>query len=360
MKYYVGYIIFILIQSICFYSIPYYSKKIKNKLFIVLSCFELIVFTGLRADNVGADTLAYVSALDIYSYLNFNDLISTGNVYPYRFEWGYLWITKICAYLDIGHTFFLFIISVLIYVPTYRFFHQYSPYTFLSATIYFGLGLFGYSLGIFRQFLAMSIVLCGIEYIFQRNLIKWSLIILVSTMFHTTSLMCFCLYFIYKLNFKKMFFITLILQPILYISSRPILYFITSFFPAYFSYLGTWHDEIYGSMSMFIVYDLILIASYLYYIKVNNALSLEKSFINFIPLLCCVQAMAYAFPMLGRAIPYFSIFLTVTIPVIIKDMFPARQALVIATVSSFLFVLLFIYQNIDNTYILPFKFFWEI
>ena len=359
MKYYIGYLIFIFIQSICIYSLSCYSKNTKDKLFVFLSCFELIVFTGLRADNVGADTLVYLSAIDTYSFFNINELLTISNIYPYRFEIGYLWITKVCAYLGMGHTAFLMLISILIYIPTYRLFYRYSPYPILSIAIYFGLGLFGYSLGIFRQYVAISIVLLGINYVLQKRLMKWTVVIVVAMLFHTSVILCYPLYFISRLKFQRIFFFTIILQPILYFGGRSIIVFLSLLVSKYLIYIGSQYDELQGSTSMIIIYNILLFICYLYNKKRNIVGQSMNFFINGLCFLCCIQAMAYTFPILGRAIPYFSIFITVTIPVIIKDMFPPRQAIVIAAVCSFLFVLLFIYQNIDNTYILPFKFFWE-
>ena len=358
MGYYIGYLIVVFIQSIYIDALSCYSKNKKNKIFIILSCFELIIFTGLRADNVGADTLVYISAVDTYSYFNIKELITIGNIYPYRFEIGYLWITKISAYLGFSHTFFLIIISVLIYIPTHQFFYRYSPYPILSIAIYFGLGLFEYSLGIFRQYIAISIVLLGINYILKKQLIKWTIIVGISMLFHTSAILCYPLYFISHFIFKKIFLLTIALQPILYFISVPLIVFFTLFFPKYFTYFGK-NNELNGTTSMLIIYNILLIIYYLYNKQRNIVVYSMNFFINSLAILCCIQAMAYAFPILGRAIPYFSIFITVTIPRIIKDMFPPRQALVIVAACSLLFILLFIYQNIDNTYILPFRFFWE-
>lgn len=358
MKHYVGYIIFVFIQSIYIYGLSCYSKATKKKLFTILSCLELIIFTGLRADNVGADTLVYVSAIDTYSCFDFNNLITIGSIYPYRFEIGYLWITKICAYLGIGHTTFLILMSVLIYAPTYILFYRYSPYPILSIAIYFGLGLFEYSLGIFRQYIAISILLLGINFILQKRLLRWTICLGIAMLFHTSAVLCYPLYFIYHFKLKRIFWLTIVLQPILHFASVSIIVFFTSFFPKYFTYFGK-NDELSGTTSMLIIYNILLGICYLYNQKRDVLVDSMNFFVSCIAVLCCIQSMAYAFPILGRAIPYFSIFITVTIPVIIKDMFPPRQALVIAAVCSVLFVLLFIYQNIDNTYILPFKFFWE-
>ena len=359
MVYYISYIIIIAIQGIYFYSLSNYKEDKKKKFFLILSCIELIVFTGIRNDTVGADTSVYVSALDLYSYFNLKELVVAGNFYPNNFELGYLWITKISAFLDLNYSIFLTIIAICIYTPTFKFFYKYSPYPFLSIAIYFGLGLFSYSLGIFRQFIAMSVILCGIEYIIQRNLLKWTLTIGISTLFHTTGLICYLMYFLYNFNFKKMFYITIFLQPVLYIASRPVLSFFISFFPAYYRYLGTWRDEVNSSMTMIIVYNLMLMGCYLYDIKTIHKESCSRLFINSVPLLCCIQAMAYSFAMLGRAIPYFSIYITIAIPIMLKELFSPRQSIVMAIILDVLFILLFLYTNLDNQYILPFKFFWE-
>lgn len=359
MIYYIGYIILIAIQGIYIYSLPNYKEDKKRKIFLILACIELIVFTSSRADTVGADTFVYVSALDLYSCLDLKELVVAGNFYPNRFEVGYLWLTKICSFLNFNYSIFLLLIAICIYVPTFRLFYKYSPYPFLSIAIYFGFGLFSYSLGIFRQFIAMSVILSGTEYIIQKKLLKWTLVISISTLFHTTGIVCYFLYFICNISFNKLFHITIFLQPILYIMSKPILSFLTSFFPAYFSYLGTWRDQVNSSMTMIIVYNVILLGCYLYDNKTIHKNPYSSFFMNCVPLLCCIQAMAYSFAMLGRAIPYFSIYITIAIPIILRDLFSPRHSIVMTIILDVLFILLFLYTNIDNQYILPFKFFWE-
>lgn len=359
MTYYIGYIIIIAIQGIYIDCFLKYKEQLKKKIFLILSCIELIILTGLRADTVGADTYVYVSALDFYSFFELKELIEVGNFYPNRFEFGYLWITKICSFFNLHHTIFLTIIAMLIYIPTFKFFYNYSSFPFLSIAIYFGFGLFSYSLGIFRQFIALSTMLYGIKYIFERNLVKWSLIIAFSCLFHTSVAMCYIFYFIYKINFNLLFYATIILQPIIYTTGRSFLYIILSFFPAYFSYFGSRFDNLDGSMSMIILYDLILFACFLYNKRKSNKDYQKNFFINTIPLLCCIQTMAYTFSILGRAIPYFSIFISVVIPIILDNFFNKKQSLGVAIILGVLFVFLFIYCNIENEYILPFFFFWE-
>ena len=41
-------------------------NKSQKKVFIVLTCLELICFAGLRSTNIGADTAIYLKALNYY------------------------------------------------------------------------------------------------------------------------------------------------------------------------------------------------------------------------------------------------------------------------------------------------------
>lgn len=117
-----------------------FNKKIKKKqkkIFLIITCIELIIFTGLRASNIEADTSVYINALNHYKALPHNEILSAKLVYPFDFEMGYFIFTKICAFLSLSETMFLTIIATIIYIPIFKFIYDYSENPLISILVYF-------------------------------------------------------------------------------------------------------------------------------------------------------------------------------------------------------------------------------
>ena len=114
----------------------------QKKYFCVLTCIDLIFFVGFRAMNIGADTETYISGLGYYRSLPHDAILSAKLVYPYDFEFGYFMLTKICAYVSMGNTVFLFLIAAIIYIPVMLFILRYSENPFISVLVYFAFGCF--------------------------------------------------------------------------------------------------------------------------------------------------------------------------------------------------------------------------
>ena len=202
MSVYVGYLLLAGLQ------IPFFRKKDKlgnrcfnKKGYLILCCIELIVLAGIRGYTVGADTVVYLDAIDYYGKLPTSKLFSAELVYPFDFEAGYFLLTKICVFLNMGKTAFLFVIAILIYVPVFVAINRYSKMPYISILCYFAFSMFSYSLGIFRQMIAISILLCGLKYILERKFFKYLLIVILAMLFHTTAILGLALYVLSFLRF---------------------------------------------------------------------------------------------------------------------------------------------------------------
>lgn len=358
MSIYIIYNIFFFIQNIALSK--YYSCMVHKRILLFLGCLELIVLMSLRHFDVGADTFTYVSALFDYSEYRLFDLLSINYMYPYNFELGYLWLTKICAFFNFDYNLFLFIIASLIYIPVFKLIYRFSPFPVLSISMYFGLGLFAYSIGIFRQFIAISVIISGIDYIINKELAKWCITVLLAMSFHTSALICLPMYLLSH-NFGKWFYLaSIIFQLILNQFGRSILEIVFGFFLRYAGNINSDYDITGGSYVMLAIYNIIFFVVILY----KRFFRKDKSkyitlFCNFVPIVCCLQILGYHLGIFGRIVPYYSIFLIILIPVILKDMFNNYSSITINYLLSFIFILLFIYRTLNDKYITPFVFFWD-
>ncbi len=333
------------------------NRKINNKLFLIVSCVELIILAGIRGYNVGADTFTYLSALDHYASLPKGEILSAKLVYPYDFEIAYFMLTKICALLGFSKTAFLFLIAIITYVPIFIAIHKLSVDPYLSILTYFAFGLFAYSLGIFRQMIAISIIICGIDFIKDRKLIKYALLVAIAMTFHTSSIIALALYFIYPFAWKLNVRIALPAAAVSLVFGRPIISFVFSLFPSYSHYLNGKYDVQGGSYLMLLMYGIILVA-YCIANHIKKPVGYSKISFDAIALSLVIQSLAYSMNIFGRIIGYFSVYLLFAIPNIINVFGKKTRQFIKLFVTIILWLLIF-WKISSNSYINNYVVFWK-
>lgn len=330
------------------------SRKIKN--IVIVISIGMVIIAALRHNEIGADTTVYLNALDYYRSLDKGQILSAQLIWPYDFEIGYFMLTKICALLNISDQMFLFIIAVLVYVPMCMWLAKYSEDPILSVYIYFSLGIYVYSLGLFRQMIAMSITLFAFEYIKERKLIKYTIVIVLAMFFHTTAVVVYPLYWIGKLKLTKSFKMIVGIEIIAFIFSSNIVSILSRFFPIYSSYIGSKYDDTGGSYLMLILLNLIY---FLCYFGMNRNVEDKTIKVSFNATLYAIflQIVAYSFVLMGRIVPYLTIYIMLLVPNVLKRGAFRNKKIVYVGVGIITIFLTFV--NLIGSSINPYKFFWE-
>lgn len=333
------------------------GKKINNKLFLIVACVELIILAGIRGYNVGADASTYLSALEYYSSLPKGEILSAKLVYPFDFEVAYFMLTKICAFLGFSKTAFLFLIAIVTYVPIFIAINKLSVDPYLSILTYFAFGLFAYSLGIFRQMIAISIIICGIDFIKDRKFIKYALLVALAMTFHTSSVISIALYFIYPFAWKLNIKVALPAAAVSLVLGRPIISFVFNLFPSYSHYLNGKYDVQGGSYLMLLMYGVIL-AAYCIANHIKKPVGYSKIAFDAIAVSLVIQSLAYSMNIFGRIIGYYSVYLLFAIPNII-NVFDTKTRQFIKLFVTVILWLLILWRVGSNSYINNYVVFWK-
>ncbi len=336
-----------------------FVRKLDEKqIWAVIACLQLILLVGLRGYGVGADMDTYLGALEYYRSMPWNEVLSAKLVSPYDFEIGYFVLTKLCAFFQMNNTIFLFVIAIIIYVPVFIFIARFSDYPELSILIYFGMGLFTYSLGIFRQMIAISICLLGMNYIKERKLIKYVGIILLAMLFHTTAIVMLPLYFLYKLDMRIAVIGTIVAEVIGLLLGRPIIRLALVIFPKYAGFLGGKYDVIGGSYLMLILLNMLLllgIVTYKYYH--DDSFTFKLSLIGLM-IAIILQSIGYSMGIVGRIVPYYTVYCMVVIP---NSIFRWKGKLnkILYVFATIFFGLMFLYDISGNIQRCGYQFVWQ-
>lgn len=219
------YILLFLSILICFFlkNVKPNLKKIMDNLFFII----LFLFSALRFD-VGAD---------YYSYYK----VASGDTNPIfiflyeNFEFSNKRLIDLARFLNEPQLYFImtsFIINYCI-INTLK---KNSKNYFFSIMLYLSIPLFYFnSLGIIRQYCAIAIVFYSIQFIKNKNLMKFIICIVLAVSFHRSALIAAPLYLIYRIKSNKKIYILLLLGG--FVSSGILLYLVGKIFPMYLGYL---------------------------------------------------------------------------------------------------------------------------
>ncbi len=184
---------------------------------ILLSLLLFGMISGLRW-NVGTDHLSYLRL--------YEDLLNGVEYNSEDMEIGFLFISSMLSKAGFHFSFYFGILAVIQLIFVYYAFkeHRYVlPY--LGLLILFG-GQYHLWMNGIRQTIAACIIVLSVQYITNRNPLKYFLVVLVATLFHKSAIILIVLYAIPNVNyFLNRYITTAILILSVYIGFNP--YWIT-------------------------------------------------------------------------------------------------------------------------------------
>lgn len=205
----------------------------KIKLFIGSSLLFLIM--GFKGDKVGSDTPNYI---ELFYRLNRMPSWIDSNS---RFEKGYQIYNKVLGNMSDNHQ-ILFIITALIciYCITYGI-SKNSKNWMYSLFLFIGFRFYYFFLSGLRQSIAVSIIFVSYIFLKRNKLLTCIFLIILATTFHFSAFIFIFALPLSKMSAKKYDILKSILSILLiYILFRPLLMFILSKLPIYYSgYLNT-------------------------------------------------------------------------------------------------------------------------
>ena len=181
----------------CWPNLPSNSVARRNNRIVtafVLLTFLLFWFlTAFRSAQIGNDTTTYLYYFNIYS--KGIDKLRT-------FEIGYQYLNYFIGKLTADPHIFLVIIATIMYGGVVLYIQKYSKNTAISLCLFFCY-FFSMFTSIFRQGIAMVIVLYGYQLLKNEKKIPAALVFLLATTFHTTAIVSFLFFLNTDLLKKK-------------------------------------------------------------------------------------------------------------------------------------------------------------
>ena len=329
-------------------------EKENIKSYAIISGLVFFLIGALRNITFLFDTVGYVDRYLAIPYRTLGELWSNSyrNVGKDPF---FYFFAKIISMLGIGYQGWLAILIGIFCIAMFYVIYKYSDEAFLSIVVFVSLGYFTFGLTGLRQSLAFSFILFSYQYLRERKLYPFLVLIFFAAIFHSSSLIFVIAYPIanMKINWKQVSGVS---------AAIVISYFFAGFFRRIVSTLG-WTDIIKGyaereitlSIAGFLL-QLVILLFCLYY-KKNVLEKDEKDIVlyNLLFLGLTFQGFAIVIAEMFRVSMYFSIFSIILIPKAIMSEKDGKTKQMIYFFVFLALVLYLFYQKTGAGY----TFFWQ-
>ena len=338
---------------------PLANGKKGNLLYLTIVFFLLTLYSAGRDFSVGTDTEQFVN-----SYKFFSDKQFTSVNFSQIYEPGFLIYMIFLSKISPEPRFFLIITYIIINFSIVKLIYNHSKDCYISVLIYILSCQFLASMCMLRQFLAISIILLGTNYLFRKQYYKYSIFVLIGMMFHYFSILFFILipmHYKKKLTTTQNRTILLTFLGAFILLPQIMLYVITNFtvYSDYLIYLEN-VGKLNGTLrfpSMLLVLLIIFFPVILNFKKIYNKNSFmvykrkDYTFINLLFMfLFLLVVLSSRFDLFTRVYYYFTPFL-VLVPNIIckKKMHTSLKAYYLTSMVILFFTCLFLKKGTYGT-----------
>ena len=358
-------LILILLLGLSFYSSENYLRdreKVKKK-YIITICFILVLVSGLRNVAVGDDTYGY--------FLNFEDAKSISwqqafvDFKDYYLNGvgkdpGYPIFVKLIQVISEDFTIYLLITALIFYSALGSFIHKNTnklSESVIAFTLFFVLFFYVFSVSAIRQSLAIAATMLCYEFVKNKKLIRFLVLILVASTIHKSVLIFIPFYFLCQYKVAKHIFTAVLLLFPLFMSQRQLL-------AQYFISIGGYDEyENFEGSGTLVFTSIFIVISVVGLLRRKIILSksyLSQNYYNAFALALLLLPLSWINPSLLRITMYFSIFMILFIPEIVNsfDNFSLKFRRGIGMVTLLLLFVLYFQSNWNKEYMV-YKFYWQ-
>ena len=184
------YLVFMAVIVAAFALYSYY-KDVKLSLpLLILTAFPVWFVLSFRGIHVGNDTIGYVNRFIQIVNMPWSEVLDVSS----KGEPGIFVLMKLISYISTNETFFLCVINAFMIFATLFFFRKNTEKPIIPFYLWVTLGGFQFALSGLRQALAMSICLFAVEFIKNKKIVWYILIVFLATLFHKSAFLFFPVY----------------------------------------------------------------------------------------------------------------------------------------------------------------------
>lgn len=332
---------------------PNNTEKNKKTYMIIMGIL-LIIISGFRSVNVGADTWQFCADFNSIRFINWKNLFNST-----RYEPGFVLICKILSQLVDNYQILIFFTSLVINIVICKFIYDESKDCILSLYLYVSLNYFATNMNIMRQAIAMAIIILAYKkFLNKEKKVLYIISVLIAYQFHTSALCGMLLLVIPNTKYDmKKYILTVISSIIMVLIANKLFVIFTGILGKYSGYINSefYEPNYFAAVIKMLILFVILTVSYIYYRNIDNN---KYMYISSFALI--FGASAIKITLLGRISNYFSIFNIILLPNILKEIRDKKE---IYLIYFLVYFLCFLYWIIVAIYrpewhgVVPYEFF---
>lgn len=337
-------------------------------IFMIIAMVIMALLVAMRSVNVGNDTAEYIR---IFSEINSNSDYASIT----RFEVGYVFLNRLVGKFTSNAQGVFVVCAVIQYTIFIWFIKKHSKNYALTLMLFFFF-IFGNTLNIVRQSLAMAFVLVAFDRTLDKKTLGAIFWIIIAFLFHKSAIIMLLIVFLPYVKFDK-FLVVIILFACVLMAFTDLMYKICQIIlPSYAHYFGGQYSEsgwlavtyqMLSGLAFFIVTSLAvwfsksrsmtIIESGRLGVKRQSNLVLWISFAAF-----AGYILGYKINLVDRLVSYFSMFTILLVPnALQKYNKTSRMAISVVMVMlliSYSFITAKLRPEWNTIY--PYTFFWQI
>ena len=330
-----------------------YEKKNKRALAFFFVFFTILVM--LRHESIGNDTQNY-----IYLFKYF-DLTAWENIDGYNIEIGYAYFNKIVSWFTKEPQVFLAVSAILTMVMIYPTYKRLCLDASLTIVLFCTMSTFLMMFSGIRQMLAVGLGFVAYEFVRNKKIVHFILIVCLAMTFHTSAFMLIFMYPLYHATItRKWLFVIVPMMVIMIVFNESIFSFLLLILARFTNYEG--EITLTGAYTMLFLFMVLSIFSF----AIPNESFLDKEtngLRNFLLFSCMIQCFAPLNTWAMRMNYYYIIFIPLLLPKIIKEADGKWKQLAVVgkyvMVGVFLVYFFFNAYTGNNLHVFPYHFFWE-
>ena len=327
---YYGLIVFIGIIRLLTKIIP--NKKKSDDVFVLISFVAATLLQGARSIEVGTDIPGYMNG---YYLCGIRPWFSE----VFNYEVGYRILCKIIYLTGASEQVFLLVVAIICQGSVFNFIRKHSRFPAISIVIYLTFGLYTFSFSGLRQMIAIAIVLFSYDYIKERKIFHFLIVVLFASLFHTSAVFFIVAYPLYymEISMRGVFMAIggLIAEAILggKIVQAAMLFYKNREYETQYT----------GAYMAFIMYVCVWLGA-VFLIGKNKELN---SFENYILLAVAIQELGMYHMSIARLGYYFSFFICLLLPEMVVELTKNDWKMRCAITTALVFCC-FLYFNINT------------
>lgn len=332
------------------------ENKQKNENTLKFFLGMLLGLLMLRHEAVGSDTLNYHRIFRIHTQSSWPQVISRSD------EVAYSILNKLVSLCTENFRWILIICAVFSLYFLARAYIRYSEDAVLTIALFITTSNFVMLFSGLRQAIAISLGFLAFEFVRERKIIPFFLIIALAMLFHTSAFMLLFMYPLYYAKITRGWMLIIVpLMGMLFVFNEIVFGYLTAILSRFTDYDTAISAT--GAYTMLILYGALAVFSYV----VPNEREMDADTMgmrNFLLLAVVLQMFAPLHTLAMRMNYYYMAFIPLAIPKVIRC--SSRRWRQVADAAKYVMVLFFIayfFMTVpsDNPlHIYPYHFFWEV